>query len=280
MKSTEQNGKGKKNLSDKIFIFVQIVLILVMLVLIWKIGSYWVDDIRSRRFSQELQKAVITQETEKPVPIMTEQSEESDGTAPQADEPEKQTDMIVPKYVDFDILQASYPDTTAWLLDPGGTINYVVAQAEDNDYYLHRLLDGRTASGGTLFMDYRNSADFSDWNTMIYGHNMKNGTMFASLMKYQEPGYYEEHPNLYLYTPGHRYRMELVAGYITSVTDKVYEIPATKVDRDTILEHAFRSSSFISGITIGEEDKLVTLSTCSYAYDDARYVVIGRLVED
>ena len=71
----------------------------------------------------------------------------------------------------------------AWLYAPSSGINYVVAQAEDNDYYLHRLLNGTEAKAGTLFMDYQNHSDFSDWNTMIYGHHIKNGTMFASLVK-------------------------------------------------------------------------------------------------
>lgn len=129
-------------------------------------------------------------------------------------------------------------------------------------------------------MDCRNNADLSDWNTVIYGHNMKNGTMFASLLNYCKEDYYEKHPVMYLYTPGHRYRLELIAGYTTSVTDPVYSIPATKEDRDEIIDHACRMSSFISDVRVEDDDRLVTLSTCSYAYDNARYVVIGRIVEE
>ena len=104
--------------------------------------------------------------------------------------------------------------------------------------------------------------------------------MFAEIVNYRNPAYYEEHPVMYLYLPGKRYKLELIAGYTTSVEDKIFSAPATKEERDEILNHADRVSSFISGITAGGEDKLVTLSTCSYAYDDARYVVIGRIVEE
>ncbi|MBO4981470.1 MAG: class B sortase [Lachnospiraceae bacterium] len=128
-------------------------------------------------------------------------------------------------------------------------------------------------------MDYRNSADLSDWNTIIYGHHMKNGSMFASLIEYQDQDYYNKHPVMYLYTPGHRYKLELVAGYTAGVDDMIYEIPVTEDDRDKILEYAGRMTLFDSGVTVDEDDKLVTLSTCSYDYEDARYVVIGKVVE-
>lgn len=264
--------KKKKQISNHkdprevFYLIVQIFLLVVMLVLIWKIGTYAVDMFKSADFSKKLEESVL---------IMEEESE-NDIT-----ETEPDTEKIdIPAAIDFDSLHAVSEDAVAWLFDPGVTINYAVAQAEDNDYYLYRLLNGSEAKGGTLFVDCRNSSDFSDWNTVIYGHNMKNGTMFASLLDYRSPGYYEEHPVMYLYTPGHRYRLELVAGYTTNVNDLIYSIPATKEERDEILEHAYKVSSFISDITVTDEDKLVTLSTCSYEYDDARYVVIGRLVEE
>lgn len=156
----------------------------------------------------------------------------------------------------------------------------MVAQSEDNDYYLRHLLDGTRAGAGTIFMDYRNSTDLSDFNTIIYGHHMKNGTMFAFLLNYREQEYYETHPSLFLYTPGHRYRIEMIAGYTTGVEDGIYSLPATKENRDAILEHAKKESDFTSNVTVEEEDKLVTLSTCAYEYPNARYVVIGRLVEE
>ena len=162
---------------------------------------------------------------------------------------------------------------------PGGGINYVVAQAGDNDYYLHRLLNGAEAKAGTLFMDYQNHSDFSDWNTIIYGHHMKNGTMFASLVKYQNQEYYDKHPVMYLYTPGRRMKLEILAGYTTNVEDSVYTIPTTKEGRDELVKHVLQKSNFTSEVSVTGEDKLVTLSTCTYEYEDARFVVIGKIAE-
>ena len=242
------------------------------LILLWKIADYMLDEYRSIDFWDDLQNAVvIANEGEQ-------DGEVEDGEAKAGEAEDK--GMEIPESIDFDSLHEISGDAVAWLFSPGTKINYVIAQAKDNDYYLHRLLDGTTASGGTLFEDYRCSADLKDWNTLVYGHHMKNGSMFAGLMDYRDPAYYEEHPVMYLYIPGKRYKLELIAGYTTTVDDMIFSIPATKEGRDKILHHASRVSSFISGITADAKDKLVTLSTCSYAYDDARYVVIGRIVEE
>ena len=108
---------------------------------------------------------------------------------------------------------------------------------------------------------------------------MKNGTMFATLSDYRSPGYYEEHPVMYIYIPDHCYRFEIIAGYTTGVDDLIYSIPASKEDRDAIITYACKESSFISNISLDDEDKLVTLSTCSYDFDDAGYVLVGRIIE-
>lgn len=103
-------------------------------------------------------------------------------------------DPGIPAAIDFDSLRAISGDAVAWIFAPGTTINYVIAQSDDNSYYLRRLLDGTGAVCGTIFADYRCSSDFTDWNTIIYGHKMDNGTMFASLANYLNQAYYEEHP--------------------------------------------------------------------------------------
>ena len=266
-KKTKIRRKGKY---DAFLYIIEILLIIFIIILIWKIVSYLIDGKKSSSFSKALQNSVI---------IMDE-GEHEDSEAVQERDAQESEKARIPIAIDFYSLYEISKDAVAWLYAPDTEINYAVAQAEDNDYYLHRLLNGVSASGGTLFTDCRNDAGFTDWNTVIYGHNMKNGTMFASLMDYRIPGYYEEHPTMYLYMPGHRYKLELIAGYTTNINDVIYSIPATKEERDEIIDHANMVSSFMSGIAIGDEDKLVTLSTCSYAYNDARYVVIGRTVEE
>ena len=118
---------------------------------------------------------------------------------------------FAPLSVDFEILQKENPDIIAWIYCEDTPVNYPIVQADDNDYYLRRLLDGTWNVAGTLFMDYRNADDFSDWHTVIYGHNMKNDSMFGTLPEYRSQEYYEQHPAWYLLTPTQNYKIELCA---------------------------------------------------------------------
>lgn len=102
---------------------------------------------------------------------------------------------------------------------------------------------------------------------------MKNGTMFSSLTKYKSQSYYDEHPVLYLYTPEGAYKIELIAGFVSKPTGEVYN---TNQTYEQVLEYCSHST-FCSPITPRDDEKYITLSTCSYEYENARYVVIGKL---
>jgi len=201
------------------------------------------------------------------------------GAAEQTPAAEAGEGESIPISVSFDALAAECPDVVAWLYCEGTPINYPIVQGEDNEYYMYRLLDGKYNKSGTLFMDCRNRADFSDWNTIIYGHNMKNGSMFGTLLDYQKPDYYEAHPVMYLLTPEKTYALKLISAYVTPADSIAYTIPETRAERDAVLQKAYTTSSFLSGIQPLPEDKMVTLSTCVYDYDDARLVVVGLLRE-
>lgn len=182
-----------------------------------------------------------------------------------------------PIEVDFEILWETNKDVVGWIYCEDTPINFPVVQAEDNDYYLRRLIDATWNSAGTLFTDYRNTADFSDSNTIIYGHNMKNKGMFGTLSNYKEQSYYDEHPLMWLLTPDGNYKVELIAGYVTSSTSEIYSIGLSEEEVLVLEEQAIEKSTFTSGIQMSQGDRFVTLSTCSYEYDNARYVLIGRL---
>ena len=117
--------------------------------------------------------------------------------------------------VDLSKFFADYKDAVAWIYSPDTKINYGVVEAEDNDFYLHRAMDGSYSISGSLFVDCNNKRDFSDENTVIYGHHMNDGTKFASIMGYRENGYYAQHPVLYLSTPDMNYRVEVFSAYLT-----------------------------------------------------------------
>ena len=187
------------------------------------------------------------------------------------DEPETEPDHLE---VDFDALWKLNKDIVAWIYCPGTPINYPVVQSEDNDYYLRRLLDGTWNIGGTLFLDYRCSADFSGINSIIYGHHMKSGTMFGSLVRYRNQSYYNEHPVVFLVTPYGQYRVELFAGCTIDAMDGIYE-PNPSPEQ---VERLKQQSTFVPSADTATEGPILTLSTCAHDFENARYVVLGRLV--
>lgn len=182
--------------------------------------------------------------------------------------------------VDFKTLQEKHPDVVAWLYCEGTPINYPVAQGKDNNRYLRHLLSGEYNTAGTLFADYRNAEIRFDDNYVIYGHNMKDGTMFSSIVKYKQQSYYDEHPVIYLLTPEKTYCIELLAGYVTSVTSDAYRVNFDTVEQmEKYVAEAIKKSTFKTNADYETGDRLITFSTCSYEYANARYAVVGLIKE-
>ena len=179
---------------------------------------------------------------------------------------------------EFTALAAVNPDVTAWLYGPDTGISYPVVQGTDNDYYLDHLLDGTANSAGCLFVDTSCRPDFSGRNTVIYGHRMKNGTMFAALGNYQEQVYYDAHPVFLLVTPEGRYVVELFSGYVADTAESAWMLDFSDEQAYLAwLEEVGEKSAFSSKVSPRAEDRVVTLSTCSYEFENARFVLHGVL---
>lgn len=183
--------------------------------------------------------------------------------------------------VDFESLRAVNPEAVAWLTINGTNINYPVTQHSDNDYYLHHLFNGEYNSSGCLFMDYRNPADFSGRHTIIYGHHMDNGTMFQNLMYYKDQSFYNEHPTARLITPNSSFTIEFFAGYVANVGSGAWKLDFTSnEDFEDWLAAVMEQSAFESTAIPTAVDNIVTLSTCSYEFYNARFVVHGRIISE
>ena len=145
---------------------------------------------------------------------------------------------------------------------------------------LDRFLDGTSISGGTLFADYACPSDFSGLNTIIYGHNMKDGSMFALIDDYAYQTFYEEHPVMYLNTPSQNYRVDIFSCFTTDPESFVYTPAfASEEEYEAFLSRVLAYSEISCGIEPSPGSRIVTLSTCAYTGDDVRFVVCGVLTE-
>lgn len=182
--------------------------------------------------------------------------------------------------VDFEALQAINPDVVAWIYIEGTTINYPVVQGTDNDDYLDRLFSGGYNKAGSIFMDYRSDRGLTDRNTVIYGHNLRNGSMFQEITNYKDQAFYDEHPVCLIMTPNGNYKLEFFAGYVTDLNSQAWKLQFASDEEYALwLEDAISKSTFTSSVEPTAQDRVVTLSTCTYEFSDARYVLIGILKE-
>lgn len=194
------------------------------------------------------------------------------------DETADEVALTAPISVDFEVLQAVNADVIGWIYCEDTVINYPVLQGTDNSYYLRRLYDGTYNSSGSLFVDCANSLGFADANNIIYGHNMKNGSMFAGLENWSEQSYYDDHPILWLLTPEQDYAVLLFAGYTTAADSDVYTIYTTAGESlAAYLAQCYANSDFESDVIPEQIEKILTLSTCDYSFANARYVLQGML---
>jgi len=182
--------------------------------------------------------------------------------------------------IDFTALRATNPDAVAWLYCPDTVIDYPVMRASDYNYYLHHLPDGTRNPNGSLFIDYNCPSDFSGYLTVIYGHHIKSGRMFGSLKGYKSQTYYEKHPSMYLYTEDSNYRIDLLYGCVIGANEWRNQAYMYEVNLDAFMDYAARNTTFTSRVQYNPGDQMVALSTCSYEFGDARYVVIGVLRGD
>ena len=197
------------------------------------------------------------------------------------EEPEEEP-LDIP--VDFTALQEENPDIYAWITIPGTNVDYPILQREgDNAYYLNHNVDGEEAVAGAIFTEDYNSKDFQDPNTIIYGHNMKNGSMFRTLHNYSDRSFFDENRDITIYMPDRILHYKIFAAYLYDSRhlmksfdfDDPEEFRAYLEDVRNIRD----MSAFVdTDMEVTEEDKIITLSTCYKGMADRRYLVQAVLV--
>lgn len=183
--------------------------------------------------------------------------------------------------VDFKSLREKNPDTVGWLYVGSCGISYPIVQGEDNDYYMNHTFEGTVNSSGAIIMDYRDDKYLKDWNTFIYGHNMKNGSMFGSLKKLlNDETLYDSDPYIYVYLPGYIYRYKIFSYYKDKPDSKMYWTADTLQEYRQYIRDALSLSVRDLGVETSEENNMVTLVTCSGSgAGKMRFFVHGEFID-
>ena len=265
----------------KILRIVLIILLSVGLIFcLWKLGAYWLESRESSAVTDALYTQAVATPAAEAAPVTpAPTAEPAEGATPEPTaDPGPEWEEYAPFSVDFEVLWEQSEDIVAWLYCEDTPINYPIAQSYDNEYYVERLLDGSWNAAGTLFLDCTNEPDFSEFNNIVYGHNMVNDSMFGTLDEYYDQAYYDEHPTMYLLTPEQYYKVELVAGVVNPIDSWLYNLDFTDPQRKADLLFTWTElSTFETDTQYTTDDTFVTLSTCTYDYDYARFLLVGKL---
>ena len=183
--------------------------------------------------------------------------------------------------VDFDELLAINSDTIAWIrFDEPAIINYPVVKSADNEEYLTKTFAENDNKLGAIFMDMRNNSDFSDRNTIIYGHHLNvSPDMFSRLNMYEDEEFCKEHPDFYIYTPDGKIRTYTVfaAGEISAVSENYVVDFASDEEYEAFLGKCSADSAYPVDVELNAQSQIITLSTCTNDGDANRFVVRGVL---
>jgi sortase B len=207
-----------------------------------------------------------------PLAVMTPKPSSSTGTG-------LIEDAKVPLAVDWEQLRAVNPDVVGWIYVEGiDGINYPILQGENNEYYLKHSFQKQELSSGSIFEDFHNSADFTDPNTIVYGHNMKNGSMFGKLKDFLDQAVYDADPWFWILTPQGNYRYHIFSVFKTKVNSDTYTLYERNGPEFLEWEEQMQEQSAVKNeVPLSESDKTVVLSTCT-SDNEYRCVVIGKCV--
>lgn len=274
----EKNKSGKKTGWKVVFIISMIAIAAGLGFTAW----YLYQGYLAEHAVKEVQEAVV----EESVVSVVSEVEENDGAEGEEAELPGNIYTAVENPIDFAALQAINPDLYAWIQIKDTNISYPIAQkAGDDEFYLHHDMYGESRYAGCIYTEECNAKDFSDPVTVIYGHNMKNGSMFQNVVKFHDRAFFDQHPDVYIYTPDAVRRYQIFAAYTYDdrhlmksfdFTDRaVYEQYLAEVQQGLDMSANLRADR-----TVTADDKIITLSTCVGSGESTqRYLVQAVLAE-
>lgn len=234
----------------------------------------------------EYQKGIHTYQKLEEYVEVEEPSDAINATQPEENVQEAESVIPVDLNVNFEGLAAINDDVVGWIYYEPLDISYPIVRGDDNDYYTHYTFENEQNSSGAIFMDFLNRPDFSDFNTIIYGHNMRNGTMFGSLKKLlNDTTQLEENPYFYIFTEDKALMYEICSAYITTESSHTYDLIQTLEEKQDFIDYMKQVSVYfwsnpLFDTDVQDDTRLVTLSTCHGLHSKNRTVIHGVLIAE
>lgn len=170
------------------------------------------------------------------------------------------------------------PDVLGWIEIPGTQIAYPIMDGDDNEYYLEHTWDKKPSDSGSIFLEQLNHSDLGDFHTFLYGHRMKNGSMFGSLKYYNSNEYYEEHPYVYIVDDFGVHRYEIFSAYTAPVEGSTFLYGfRNEKGMQSFIDYCISKSEIDTDVVPTLDDRILTLVTCTGNGYEARWVVQARL---
>ena len=275
MGSSVQVSKKKKRQKAHILLTAALSLAAILIIAIVMLTVTLINYGRNRKLYEQARLNVVLTNEPAPTPAPSGISLETTLSTEPRETP--------PIEVDFATVQEDGPNVLGWLYSSDTQINYPVVIYSDNIHYLTHDYTGSKSSSGALFFDFRLTKQLSGENLIIYGHHMKDRSMFGSLLQYQKQSYYEEHPTMYLITPERNYRIDLFAARFTDSEQENFPIQFdSEQKRRTFVQTAIANSTFTpNDETYHLNVQIISLVTCAYSdyIEDSKFQVQGWLVD-
>ena len=181
--------------------------------------------------------------------------------------------------IDFEALWEKNPDVIGWITIEGTHIDYPILYSGDNDYYLHHDIDGNETAAGSIFLDLEDKTDMTSRHNVIYGHRMKDGSMFKDVIRFREEQFFKEHPYYTIYLPDREIRLKVISCYYAPNSYQLRRMYfPTQRAFDKFVERSLEKCPYAAEVEYPVKS-LFTLITCSYEVDDARTMLLAVEVD-